>query len=213
MTRIKICGITNVHDAWLAAEYGADALGFIFVDNTPRYIGNDPAAVRIPKLLPPFVRTVAVYRDVADIHSRWERNFGLVQVYENRLGVRLNQPNRIIRAFRIQSEESLAEIEAAREPFGTLLLDAYHPGRLGGAGETFDWELAVEAKRRFGRPVILAGGLNAENVGDAIAAVRPYAIDVSSGVESEPGRKDPVRLRAFIMAVRRFDIMHGDRNP
>lgn len=213
MTRVKICGITNHEDARAAVDYGADALGFIFVEGTPRYIGNDKRAVRIPWSIPPFVRTVAVYRDVADVHSRWDRNFGLLQIYGNRLGVRLTPRNRVIWAARIRDDSSLSEIEADKDRYGTpfvvtcaaLILDAYHPDKLGGSGESFNWDLAIEAKKRFGKPIILAGGLTPDNVQQAIEKVRPYAVDVSSGVECEPGRKDHAKLKAFIKAVRRTD--------
>ncbi len=112
-----------------------------------------------------------------------------------------------IRAFRVKDEESLDDIESYRfhEGMRAYLLDAYNQDKLGGSGETFNWELAVEAKRRFGKPIILAGGLTPENVGEAIATVQPYAVDVSSGVEAEPGRKDHARLKAFIDAVREAD--------
>ena len=191
-------------------DFGADAIGFIFVPGTPRYIGADLVAAKIPKHLPPFVRTVAVYRDMRDVHSRWERNFGLIQVYENVWGARFSAVNRVIRACRIADEASLEKIASEPFPAGTILLDAYHPDKLGGSGETFDWDLACEAKARFRKPIILAGGLTSENVQDALAAVQPYAVDVSSGVEAEPGVKDHGKMRAFIRAVREFDVRHGD---
>src|SRR6185437_7027858 len=112
---------------------------------------------------------------------------------------------RIIPAIRVSDAGTLDSVAARRLKCHALLLDAYHPGKLGGSGETFNWELAVEAKRRFGKPIILAGGLTPDNVEEAIATVRPYAVDVSSGVEAEPGRKDHAKLKAFLQAVRRAD--------
>src|SRR5205085_10023244 len=114
---------------------------------------------------------------------------------------------RYIRAFRVKDESILQDIEnyAYADAVGAYLLDTYKVDALGGSGKTFQWELAVEVKRLTKKPIILAGGLTPENVGDAIARVRPYAVDVSSGVEAEPGRKDHAKLKAFFEAVRRAD--------
>lgn len=210
LTRIKICGITNRADAEAAVEYGADALGFIFVPGTPRYVGHDPDALTIPLHLPPFVTTVAVYRNAGDIGTTSELNrhdrgmlFQTSQFYEY-TDPFVPPRNRWIKASRIKDAESLKEIETflSKGHPQALLLDAHHPSKLGGAGVTFNWELAVEARARFDLPLILAGGLTPDNVGEAIRTVRPYAVDVSSGVEAAPGRKDLVKLRAFIEAVR-----------
>ncbi len=111
-----------------------------------------------------------------------------------------------IRAFRMRDESTLREIEAYREPVGAILLDTYHKDKLGGSGETFDWSLAAQAKALTDRPIILAGGLTPENVQDALEAVRPYAVDVSSGVETSPGVKDHAKIKAFIRAVREWDL-------
>ncbi|HZO86739.1 MAG TPA: phosphoribosylanthranilate isomerase [Chthonomonadaceae bacterium] len=204
-TRIKICGITNLEDARAAVDYGADALGFIFVPQTPRYIGDNPEARKIPALLPPFVARVAVCADAAQDVSG--PDFDTLQYYAHSAPALPRSGKRLVRAFRIQDAASLDEIAAAlaQEQPHALLLDAYHKDKLGGSGETFNWELAKEAKARFGLPVLLAGGLTPENVAEAVAAVRPYAVDVSSGVEAAPGRKDHAKLRAFIRAVRQAD--------
>ena len=110
-----------------------------------------------------------------------------------------------IKAFRVKDQESLKEIVTDPCPKELILLDAYSPNALGGTGETFNWELAKQAKH-LGLPIILAGGLTPENVGEAVATVRPYMVDVSSGVEAEPGRKDHDKLRRFIRAVRAADL-------
>ncbi len=201
-TRIKICGITNLEDARAAIDYGADALGFILVPDSPRYVKGRLDVSRDLAHLPAFISTVGVYRDYEETVNAVGRWFTAIQFYDNSLPRRILTTRFTIRAYRIKDGSSLDEIERTEHEANTLLLDTYHEDKLGGSGETFNWELAVEAKRRFNKPIILAGGLTPENVGDAIAAVRPYAVDVSSGVEAEPGRKDHARLKAFIKAVR-----------
>jgi phosphoribosylanthranilate isomerase len=114
-----------------------------------------------------------------------------------------------IRAFRMRDESSLAEIAAYPDPVGAVLLDTYHKDTLGGSGETFDWSLAARAKALTDRPLILSGGLTPENVQAALEAVRPYAVDVASGVESSPGVKDHAKIRAFVRAVREWDLAQG----
>ena len=214
MTRIKICGLTNVEDARLAVELGADALGFIFVPNTPRYIGDKIIGATFPlDFAPPYVSKVYVCQKITheDHHKIF---FDTIQFYENDL--ENDSPNgfqpdahRFVQAFRVKEESTLEEIAAGLKRLrpDALLLDTFHKDKLGGSGAAFDWKLAVEAKRRFDLPIVLAGGLTPDNVADAIRTVQPYAVDVSSGVEAEPGHKDPDKLRAFIHAVRRADVM------
>ena len=218
VTRIKICGITNEEDARAAVEAGADALGFIRVPGGPRYV-PDAALVRLAYVARPFVSTVLVVRapaEAADLYA----NF--VQFYEEpEVGPCGGDPDRIfppgcparfVRAFRIRDEQSLRELEnyPHRGRVTAYLLDAFHPNTLGGAGQSFDRDLAVEAKRLAGdTPIVLAGGLTPENVGEAVARVRPYAVDVSSGVEAAPGRKDYGKLKAFVEAVREADRALG----
>ena len=208
-TRIKICGITNVEDAQAAVEYGADALGFILVPDTPRFVTVE-MAYNIGLTVPPFVTKTAVFQDWADWLTLMPKYFDAFQYYTNEKNLRPKagppgySHRRQIRAFRMRDEASLAEIATTLEfhrPFA-LLLDTYHKDKLGGAGETFNWDLAAEAKRRFGLPIILAGGLTPENVGEAVRKVRPYAVDVSSGVEASPGKKNHVKIKAFMEAVR-----------
>jgi phosphoribosylanthranilate isomerase len=206
-TRVKICGITNAEDAQAAIAYGADALGFNFVPSTPRYIGENSQALAILLDLPPFVSRVAVCTQTDTVPAESLPYFDCIQYYAPGGQAGALPGQRHIPAFRIQDARSLDAIAAAIQDHRphALLLDAYHPDKLGGSGATFDWELAREAKARFGLPVILAGGLTPENVAEALAAVQPFGVDVSSGVEAEPGRKDPAKLKAFLRAVRRFD--------
>ena len=204
MTRIKICGIGNRQDALWATELGADALGFIGVLSSPRYV--PPVAYHeISAGLPLFIkRVVVVHRpEEAEGYSA-----DYVQHYadaEDGSDLGCGSAERI-RAFRMRDEASLEELAAYSDPVGAVLLDAYHPNTLGGSGETFNWDLAVRAKALTDRPVLLAGGLTPDNVQAALETVRPYGVDVSSGVEASPGVKDPLRLRAFIRAVRQWDL-------
>ncbi len=203
MIRIKICGITNLEDALLAAELGAHALGFIFHPQSPRYVAPD-AAQSIIAQLPPFVLTVGVFVDAAaaavkDMAARvgldWLQLHGNEPPeYCRRLG------RRVIKGFRIKDEASLAELAPYQGAVQALLLDTYKKGQIGGTGETFNWDLAREAKK-YG-PIILAGGLTPENVAQAIAVAQPQAVDVASGVEAALGKKDPEKLRAFFAALR-----------
>jgi len=204
MVRIKICGITNLEDALLAADLGADALGFIFYPKSPRKVAPEAARAIIAQL-PPLVTTVGVFVDedaaaVRELAARlgldWVQLHGQESPdYCRSLG------RRVIKGFRVQDQHSLAALEAYRGAAQALLLDTYKKGQIGGTGETFNWALAREAQK-YG-PIILAGGLNPENVAQAIAAAQPQAVDVASGVESAPGKKDPEKLRRFFAAVRR----------
>lgn len=203
MVRVKICGLTNVNDALLAAELGAHALGFIFYPKSPRYV--DPGeARRIIKQLPPLVITVGVFVDeeaakVRDIAAQagldWVQLHGRESPdYCRTLG------RRVIKGFRVQGEEIFPQLMAYQGAVQAFLLDAYKPGTPGGTGETFDWELARKAEK-YG-PIILAGGLTPENVAEAIRLAQPAAVDVASGVEARPGVKDPEKLRNFLAAVK-----------
>lgn len=201
MTRVKICGITRWEDARRAAELGADALGFIFHAASPRYI--EPArAAEIAGRLPPFISTVGVFVDAPadEIRSTIDVcRLSAVQLHGR------ETPDfcrgfsvRVIKAFRVRGARLPAHV--ADYAVDALLLDTYRAGVPGGTGETFDWEVACEAKRLG--PVILAGGLRPENVAAAVKQVRPYAVDVSSGVEVAPGRKDHDRMADFVNRVR-----------
>jgi len=198
MVSIKICGITNVEDARLAVDAGADALGFVFYPPSPRYVTPERAA-SIIRALPPFVTAVGLFVDEpAEAINAVAESCGL-----DRIQLHGGEPpdlctavrRRVIKAFRIQSAESLVNLPSYR--VSAYLLDAYVEGALpGGTGASFAWELAVQAKP-YG-PVILAGGLTPANVEEAIRQVRPYGVDVSSGVERAPGLKDHHKVRTFI---------------
>jgi len=200
VTAVKICGITRHEDADAAVECGADALGFVLWPSSPRHTTID--AVRaIVRRLPPFVTPVAVFVDPStdDLVCAADAGVRLAQIH-GRLPVGSNGRHAlpVLRAVHLS-----ASGEAAIEPAvadDTVLLDAYDPVQHGGTGKTVDWTRAraIAAARR----IVLAGGLTPANVGDAIRAVRPYAVDVASGVEAAPGIKDPQKLRAFIDAVR-----------
>jgi len=201
MTRVKICGITTVDDAREAVQAGANAIGLVFADS-PRRIDVERARGVLAGV-GPFVTPVALF-----VNSPLEVIAGIT----DSLGIRTVQlhgdeppelvdalrPLQVIKAVRVADEADLENLKRYRPD--AFLLDARVSGKAGGTGKTFDWSLAVEPARRF--RVILAGGLNPDNVADAVRQVRPYAVDVSSGVESSPGRKDPDKMKAFIDRAR-----------
>ena len=201
-TRTKICGITNAADARAALDAGADALGFVFSELSPRCLTMDAAAAIIREL-PPFLAKVGLFVDAPeDLVRRTIEATGIdtLQFHgQESPGFCRRFPLTVIKAFRVRDERTLEEMKAYPEP--AWLLDAYVAGQLGGTGVTFNWDLAARAVLQH-RTVILAGGLTPENAAEAVRQVRPYAVDVSSGVESAPGKKDHGRLRAFIEAVR-----------
>jgi len=203
MVRIKICGITNLEDALLAAEMGADALGFIFYAKSPRKVEPE-AARQIIAQLPPFVAAVGVFVDeAAAVVQELAASMGLdwVQLHGQESPDYCRSLGRkVIKGFRIQDEDSLVRLGDYRGAAQALLLDTYKKGQVGGTGEVFDWHLAREAKK-YGS-IVLAGGLTAENVAQAIATARPAAVDAASGTEAAPGKKDPEKLRAFYAAAR-----------
>jgi phosphoribosylanthranilate isomerase len=204
MVRIKICGITNLEDALLAAELGAHALGFIFYAKSPRSVAPE-AAREIIRQLPPFVVTVGVFVNeeaavVRDLAARagldWVQLHGAESPeYCLSLG------RRVMKAFRIKDANSLKELEAYGGAAQALLLDTYKKGQAGGTGEVFDWDLARQAQG-YGH-IVLAGGLTPANVAQALAAARPQAVDVASGVEASAGKKDAEKMKAFFAAVNR----------
>lgn len=206
MTKVKICGITNLEDAQIALELGADELGFNFYAGSSRYIAPDAAREIVGKLPNgTFATGVFVNMSIAGIlevakkvgltavqlHGDEDRDF--VREIRNRAGIK------IIKVIRLGSSAAFSH-----NPFldaHAILLDTFSATERGGTGQTFDWALAKELSELFSI-VYLAGGLNAENVGDAIRAVKPYAVDVASGVESSPGKKDAEKMKRFIEAVR-----------
>jgi phosphoribosylanthranilate isomerase len=201
-TRVKICGITNLADAQAAVEAGADALGFVFYEKSPRRM-TLPAAAKISKQLPPFVMRVGVFVNAAEeliTRAIRECGLGLLQFHGDEPPEFCTQFGVMsMKAFRIRDAESLKELP--KYPTEAWLLDACSAENLGGTGEKFNWDLAVEAQR-FGKPVFLAGGLTPKNVAAAVRQVQPFGVDVSSGVESAPGKKDPKKVREFIANIR-----------
>ena len=194
--RIKICGITNLEDAKAAVHLGADALGFVFAES-PRRISPEKAR-QITNQLPPFVAKVGVFVNAPLTHLRRVRDYcGLdaVQLHgEESADYIMSLGPGVIKALRLNGKP-LGEL-----PKAALLLDAYDPRLRGGTGKLCDWRRAQEIARE--RLVILAGGLDPGNVAQAINQIKPYAVDVSSGVESEPGRKDHGKIASFISNAR-----------
>jgi len=200
--RVKICGNTNVDDALAAVDAGADALGFIFCDQSPRHVIVTDAAA-IVKRLPTFTVKVGVFVNPSEelvMRAIGECGLNMLQFHGSETPEFCTQFGLMnMKAFRIRDAESLKALPDYQTD--AWLLDAWSSKAMGGTGETFNWDLAVEAVK-LGRPVFLAGGLTSENVSDAIRIVRPFGVDVSSGVEASPGKKDHAKLRDFVKAVR-----------
>jgi phosphoribosylanthranilate isomerase len=201
--KVKICGITRLEDALTAVQLGADALGFNFWPRSKRYLA--PAAARaIVRRLPPLVTAVGVFVDptreeiLAAVDTA---GVTMAQLHgDESPELCLSIPIPVLKAIRVADGSSLAAL-ASYEVRG-FVLDTPSPG-YGGSGRTFDWSIVAEAARAM--PVILAGGLTPENVGEAVRSVRPWAVDVASGVESTPGIKDADKLRRFLEAAREAD--------
>ncbi len=204
MIRIKICGLTNLRDARAAVAAGADWLGFVFFKKSPRYITPE-AARRIIARLPEKIMKVGVFvdepaarvraiagacgLDILQFHGRETAAYG--RRFEN-------YP--VMKAVRVKDAASLKK--ARQWPADYLLLDAFCPGAFGGTGKTFDWRLLPWVKKTR-KPVFISGGLSADNVGALLRRIAPFGVDVSSGVEKSPGKKDARKMRAFVMTVRR----------
>jgi phosphoribosylanthranilate isomerase len=204
-TRIKICGITRPEDAWRAAELGADAIGLVFYEPSPRNVSVEQAS-EILDILPPFVTSVGLFVNASadEINNILELlNLDLLQFHGEEspeFCASFGRP--WIKAIRMAEGVDLhAEAERYADAWG-LLLDAYHPALPGGTGESFEWD---RVPSDLPTSVILAGGLSADNVGEAIRTVRPYAVDVSGGVEAEKGIKDWGKMADFVAAVHAVD--------
>lgn len=200
--RSKICGITRIEDALLAAEAGADAIGLVFYAKSPRAVDVRQARAIIAAL-PPFVTTVGLFVDA----SSCELGEILDAVPLDLLQFHGDEPPAFcdgfrrpyIKALRVKPGDDIAAQVAAYKNASGILLDTYVPGIPGGTGEAFDWSLVPQG---LNKPIILAGGLTAQNVAEAIRQVRPYAVDVSGGVEASKGIKDAEKIRAFMRAVK-----------
>lgn len=198
MTRVKICGITSLEDALNAVEAGADALGFVFFKESPRHIFPEQAA-RIIEHLPPFVQAVGLFVNEDSATVNETANFchlDLVQLHGDESADYCRHiQRRILKAFRVRGLTCLDPMQQYQT--AGYLLDTFSPSFYGGTGTSFNWEIAAEAVKRHQR-IVLAGGLTPDNVAEAIHQVRPWAVDVSSGVEFAPGKKDPQKVRTFI---------------
>ena len=201
-TRIKICGITSVEDALAAAQLGADAIGLVFYPPSPRYVEVEQAA-EIAAALPPFVTTVGLFvnadeQTISEVVSRVR--IDLIQFHGNECKDYCGLHQRpYLKAVRMSDEVDLDKQMTDYAQARALLLDTYKAGVPGGTGEQFNWD---RVPAHLADKIILAGGLTPENVKDAIAQVHPYAVDVSGGVESAPGKKDKEKMARFIEAAR-----------
>ena len=200
-TRVKICGFTQAGDAVTAARLGVDAVGLVFYPPSPRYIEIDQAA-EIARSLPAFVSVVALFVDEQEQRIRQvleHVNIDLLQFHGDESADfcrAFRKP--YIKAVRMQESIDITTLEKEYHDASGLLLDAYHPDAKGGTGSRFDWDL-IPAECSL--PIILAGGLDAENARQAIEKTRPYALDVSSGVEAGKGIKDAAKMQAFLTEV------------
>jgi phosphoribosylanthranilate isomerase len=208
---VKICGITNVEDALHAVRCKADALGFIFYEPSDRYITPERAR-EISDRVPDFVSKVGVFVDADPgyIHDVMKSvNLSAVQLYGNEGADDLvGFETSVIKVFRVKPD---FDVEVMRNyVVDAFLLDTHSEARMGGTGRTFDWNIAVRAKE-YGK-IILSGGLTPDNIAGAVRFVQPYGVDVSSGVELEPGRKDPLKVRNFIARAKEVPLHYSEFN-
>jgi phosphoribosylanthranilate isomerase len=208
VTRVKVCGITNIDDAQRATDLGAWAIGLIFHEPSPRACAL-PDAEEIGRRFKrdvPEVTGVFVNRPLDEVVAIADAcSLALLQLHGDEGPAYCDEAARrtgcrVMKAVQVRDQSSLTTLRTYHVDYH--LLDAHHPELRGGTGDTFDWNLI---KRRRGVPVVLSGGLTPENVGDGIAATRPFAVDSASGTEAEPGRKDPAKLEAFFRAVAQAD--------
>lgn len=201
MTKVKICGIRNLNDAIFVADHGADAIGFVFAKSI-RKVSKEKVRAIIRKL-PPFITTVGLFvNETAENIESACRYCGLdaIQLHGNESPDIINKLKdyKTIKAFRIQNEKDISPIKKYRPD--AILLDGYSEKKMGGTGISFDWKIVKKLKTSI--PIIVAGGLTHLNVSQAIRIVNPYGVDVSSGVESQPGKKDRKMIKKFIDAVK-----------
>jgi phosphoribosylanthranilate isomerase len=202
MIGIKICGITNIGDARSAVEYGADALGFIFYPKSKRYVSPGKAREMIRELPCEVIRVgVFVNQEIREVKEIARFcNLSLIQLHGDESPQYCGQLSgfSLIKAISPRTEAEILRL--GDYPVGAVLVDAYEQGRYGGTGKTSDWRLAIKVKERY--PLILSGGLNADNIRAAIETVRPQAVDINSGVEISPGKKDPDKIREIVEIAR-----------
>ncbi len=208
MVKVKICGLTNLEDASAAARLGADYLGFILYPKSPRYVPPERAA-KILKELPPSVKKVAVVvnADTRFLKELLKLGFDLLQLHGNESPEILKEipPERVIKVFRVSAEAPPREELKRWGDVYAFLLDTYKKDTFGGTGETFNWEVAKTLVSEGWR-IFLAGGLNPENVAEAVRCVKPFAVDVSSGVELSKGKKDLKKLEEFIKRAKSASV-------
>ncbi len=200
-TRVKICGITRIEDALEAVKQGADAIGLVFYPQSPRYVTPEQAAA-IASKIPAFVSIVGLFvdADAAKIKQVLSKvRLDLLQFHGDEPPAQCRQFSiPYMKAVRVKTDTNLVQYAAEYADAKALLLDAFAEGVPGGTGQVFDWTLIPQ---NLALPVVLAGGLNAENVGQAISHVKPYAVDVSGGVEVSKGIKDAAKIAAFMQGV------------
>ena len=212
MTRIKICGITNLHDGLVAVAAGADALGFVFVPNTPRFVPK-PQVQFIIKQLPPFVTSVGLFLDADLTEIKDAINYcqlNVIQLHGKEcpdMCHQLGRQTKVIKSFHVNKESEIWRNQMENYQVDAYLLDTFVPGKVGGTGITFDWRLAEGLDKR----IILAGGLAPDNIGSAVEQVQPYGVDVSSGVETSPGEKNADKIHSFIRQVRQIDYRKNNK--
>jgi phosphoribosylanthranilate isomerase len=209
-TRIKACGITRLEDALTAVAFGVDGLGFIFSRKSLRYITPEQAR-DIIRHIPPFISTVGVFVDeeatVVDEIAQY-CGLSLVQLHGDEAPAYCRKLSaQAIKAFRVGPDFDAEMLIPYKEIVRSYLLDTYHKDVAGGTGQTFDWNLIQNIETKV--PIILAGGMNPDNIMAAIEQVGPYAVDVNSGVESAPGLKDAAKLQKFVAQVRKADSQAG----
>jgi phosphoribosylanthranilate isomerase len=209
--RVKICGMTRLKDARCAVEAGVDALGFIFYEKSPRAIDPDEAR-RIIEHLPPFVGAVGVFvnmelHETAAIIRHCRLGYAQLHGSESPEYCRdlacNTAPCRLLKAFRVGSHSTAAEIAPYNDCVQGFLLDTFQKSAVGGTGESFDW--SIIDRLHLARPLLLAGGLGVDNIRTALESVRPYGVDANSGLETAPGVKDHSHIRRFITSVRAFE--------
>jgi phosphoribosylanthranilate isomerase len=216
MTWVKICGVTNLEDALVAVEAGADAVGFVFYEKSPRCVTVEMAR-EICSKLPESVEKVGVFVGVSPRVPDISRQAGLTmaQIYVHEQPALTDEylmqlPCRVIAAISVGAigEKELRGFRVSQEVRGHVvaaLIDSGNSERPGGTGERFDWGAVADLARCAGINLVVAGGLRADNVGEAISILKPWGVDVASGVEMRPGKKDPEKVRAFVRAVRETD--------
>ena len=200
-TRAKICGITRLEDALAAVEHGADAIGLVFYKPSPRYVSIEQAAA-ISAALPPFVSVVALFVDPtqAEVNAVLSRvRIDVLQFHGEESEVECAQYSLpYLKVIRVKTDTNLIQYAQAYSTVKALLLDTYSEHAVGGTGQVFDWSLIPN---NLPVPIILAGGLTPENVNEAVKQVKPYAVDVSGGVETSKGIKNSVKIAAFMAAI------------